>query len=270
GAGRHPAPPRAHGRRRVPEGTGGRGHPRGSPAGLGGRRVRLPDLHALLPHGVERRGRHRRTAQVRGHPVRSADGRGPGPRGRTGGLGGARPRRAAEGRVREPRGQDAADRGGRRSRGGAGRGRAGGRGRDGSRRRGRGRGGDGRIMMNSAPTVSPHRSRGARHGRQWRAGGWTRPRLIGAALVSAAGSLLWTGAVSGCEQPRVTLAFGVLVALGEFARITLPGGREAAPIASASAMSYAFLFTIAGDPVPHSGVQVVAVVAVGMALGELP
>lgn len=125
-------------------------------------------------------------------------------------------------------------------------------------------------MMNSAPTVSPHRSRGARHGRQWRAVGWTRPLLIGAALVSAAGSLLWTAAVSGFEQPRVTLAFGVLVALGEFARITLPGGREAAPIASASAMSYAFLFTIAGDPVPHSGVQVVAVVAVGMALGELP
>jgi len=124
-------------------------------------------------------------------------------------------------------------------------------------------------MMNSAPTVASHIPQRARHGRQWRAVGWTRPLLIGAALVSTAVSLLWT-AVSGFEQPRVALAFGVLVALGEFARITLPGGREAAPIATASAMSYAFLFTIIGDPVSLPSPQVVAVVAVGMGLGELP
>ncbi len=124
-------------------------------------------------------------------------------------------------------------------------------------------------MTNSTSTALPRRTGGA-HGRQWRAVGWTRPLLIGAALAAAAGSLLWTAAVSGFEQPRITLAFGVLVAVGEFARITLPGGREVAPVAAASAMSYAFLFTIAGEPVLHSGLQVVAVVAVGMALGELP
>ncbi|MEY9213671.1 hypothetical protein ABH917_003117 [Thermobifida halotolerans] len=124
--------------------------------------------------------------------------------------------------------------------------------------------------MKSVPTASIRTPRGARHGRQWRAVGWTRPLLIGAALVSTAGSLLWTAIVAGFEQPRVTLAFGVLVALGEFARITLPGGREAAPIASASAMSYAFLFTIGGEPVAHSAWQVIAVVAVGMVVGELP
>ncbi|TDQ53555.1 HD-GYP domain-containing protein [Actinorugispora endophytica] len=107
-------------------------------------------------------------------------------------------------------------------------------------------------------------------GGQWRTVGPTRPLLIGAALLVATGSLLWTTAATGFEHPRVALAFGILVSLGEFARITLPGHREVAPIASASAMAYAFLFTIGNDPVTHSAWQVIAVVAVGLALGELP
>lgn len=108
------------------------------------------------------------------------------------------------------------------------------------------------------------------HGGTWRAIGLTRPLVIGAALSVTAGALLWTTVVTGFEEPRVALAFGVLVALGELARITLPGHREVAPIASAAAMAYAFLFTVGNDPVTHSPWQVIAVVAAGLALGELP
>ncbi|MFC7327727.1 HD-GYP domain-containing protein [Marinactinospora rubrisoli] len=97
----------------------------------------------------------------------------------------------------------------------------------------------------------------------------TRVVLIAVASASAAGSLCWTS-LTGFTEPNAALAFGVLVALGELARITLPGNREVAPIASAGAIGYTFLVTIGGQPVHHSPAQVIAVVAVGMVVGELP
>jgi len=77
---------------------------------------------------------------------------------------------------------------------------------------------------------------------------------------------------------RAAAAFGVLIALGELLRLALPGGREAAPIATASAMAYALLLSIhdvvhdghVPPPLRISPLQVIAVTAVGMTIGALP
>jgi len=77
---------------------------------------------------------------------------------------------------------------------------------------------------------------------------------------------------------RAAVAFGVLIALGELLRLALPGGREAAPIATASAMAYALLLSIhdvvhdghVPPPLRISPLQVIAVTAVGMTIGALP
>ncbi|GAA3758451.1 HD-GYP domain-containing protein [Salinactinospora qingdaonensis] len=117
---------------------------------------------------------------------------------------------------------------------------------------------------------------GAPLGMQWRqhhASGHhaqlTQALLIVVTTIVAAVSLLWT-VLTGFAEPRAALAFGVLIALGELARIALPGQREVAPIASAGAIGYTFLLTAGGETVHHQAWQVVAVVAMGMVLGELP
>ncbi|WP_236700495.1 HD-GYP domain-containing protein [Allosalinactinospora lopnorensis] len=97
----------------------------------------------------------------------------------------------------------------------------------------------------------------------------TRSLVIIVAAVCAGGSLLWT-LFTGFVEPNAALAFGALIAAGELARITLPGHREIAPIASAGALGYTFLLDIGGEPVHHSAWQAIALVALGLALGELP
>ncbi len=93
-------------------------------------------------------------------------------------------------------------------------------------------------------------------------------------LVAAAGLLLVAAvaqtAAAGLIQPRIALAFGALIALGELLRLSLPADREAAPIGSAGALGYALVLRIAGQPAPHPALQVVAVTAVGMIVGALP
>ena len=93
--------------------------------------------------------------------------------------------------------------------------------------------------------------------------------LIAIAAVCGAAAVVWS-LVEGFAEPQAALAFGVLVAAGELARITLPGHREVAPIASAGALGYALLTDIGGEAAHHGPAQVVAVVVVGLALGELP
>ncbi|MFC3997247.1 HD-GYP domain-containing protein [Nocardiopsis sediminis] len=97
----------------------------------------------------------------------------------------------------------------------------------------------------------------------------TRLLLTLLAAGFAAGAVLWT-LVTGFIEPHAALAFGTLIAVGELARITLPGHREVAPIASAGAIGYTFLLDIGGAPVHHSAWQVMAVLALGFAVGELP
>jgi hypothetical protein len=93
-------------------------------------------------------------------------------------------------------------------------------------------------------------------------------------LLAAAGLLLVAAvaqtAAAGLVQPRIALAFGALIALGELLRLALPGDREAAPIGSAGGLGYALLLRTGMHPAPQPALQVVAVTAVSMIVGALP
>jgi hypothetical protein len=73
------------------------------------------------------------------------------------------------------------------------------------------------------------------------------------------------------------LSFGGFIAFGELLRLALPGGRESAPIAMVGAFSYALLLSLPVRGYPggvlytrQPALVVVAVAAVGMAVGALP
>ena len=100
-------------------------------------------------------------------------------------------------------------------------------------------------------------------------------------LMAAAATLVIAGFVASGVQAHLhhiqwppALAFGSFIAFGELLRLALPGGREAAPIAMVGAMSYALLLALpmrGKTPVTHqSALLVIAVAAVGMAVGALP
>jgi HD domain len=99
----------------------------------------------------------------------------------------------------------------------------------------------------------------------------TAAMLVTAAFVTMA---FYTTAVPGHSHIswKPALAFGGFIAFGELLRLGLPGGREAAPIAMVGGLSYALLLTLP----PHNQVAsqspllVIAVAAVGMAVGALP
>jgi len=87
----------------------------------------------------------------------------------------------------------------------------------------------------------------------------------------------------GIVLPGEAVAFGGFIAFGELLRLALPGGRESAPIAMAGAMAYALLMKVNGVSVPRlpglqvvhgvaniPALQIVAVAAIGMAVGALP
>jgi hypothetical protein len=75
---------------------------------------------------------------------------------------------------------------------------------------------------------------------------------------------------TGLAQPQTALAFGALIALGELLRLSLPGGREAAPVATAGGLAYAIVLRVGGVPAVHPPWQVIAVTAAGMTVGVLP
>ncbi len=98
-------------------------------------------------------------------------------------------------------------------------------------------------------------------------------------LLAAAGMLtvaaIAHSATTAVAAPHPAVAFGVLIALGELLRLALPGGREAAPIATAGAMAYALLLYVGqlpghGKPIQVSPLQVIAVAAIAMTIGALP
>ena len=93
-------------------------------------------------------------------------------------------------------------------------------------------------------------------------------------LVAAAGVLLVASvaqtASTGLRDGRIAVAFGVLIAFGELLRLSLPGDRESAPIATAGALGYALLIKVGNTPAMHSAQQVVTVTAIGMIIGALP
>jgi HD domain len=93
-------------------------------------------------------------------------------------------------------------------------------------------------------------------------------------LVIFAGVLLIASvaqtAAAGVSDVRTAVVFGALIAFGEVLRLNLPGDRESAPIAMASALAYAMLIEVGHAPARHSAQQVVAVAAIGMMIGALP
>lgn len=97
-----------------------------------------------------------------------------------------------------------------------------------------------------------------------------RPAAVhGAAVLLLGVSLLYV-AGTGLAQPGVALAFGTVVAVGERARITLPGDREHAPIGTAAAFAYALLGALHGTPTGHGVLQVAAVTGLATLAGMLP
>lgn len=101
-------------------------------------------------------------------------------------------------------------------------------------------------------------------------------RNTGTFVVVASGALLAVVAVMVTASPggfvdvHVAAAFAAFIALGELVRITLPGGRDAAPISMAGALAYAVLLRWPDERVDHGAMQVVAVVAVAMLIGVAP
>lgn len=93
-------------------------------------------------------------------------------------------------------------------------------------------------------------------------------------LIAAAGLLAVAGvaytAAAGPDRPEVAIGFGALIAVGELARLTMPGNREVAPIGAAAALGYTVLIDMSGDPLRHNALQVVAVISIGMLAGALP
>jgi hypothetical protein len=94
-----------------------------------------------------------------------------------------------------------------------------------------------------------------------------------ATLITAAFAVTAVEARPAAHQPiywTPALAFGGFIAFGELLRLALPGGRESAPIAMVGAMSYALLLAPPKHGVTQSAFLVIAVAAVGMAVGALP
>jgi len=76
--------------------------------------------------------------------------------------------------------------------------------------------------------------------------------------------------MDGVAAAWVALAFLVFISLGEFARLSLPGDRESAPLGTAGALAYALIPAHGHVDASHSAAQVVSVVLMGMLLGASP
>ncbi len=94
-------------------------------------------------------------------------------------------------------------------------------------------------------------------------------------LVLAGFGLAVTGVIimlirgAGPDQLSVASAFGLLIFLGELARVTLPGDRQVSPIALAAALGYSLLFAMGTTPVSPPVLLVVAVQGVAVAAAAL-
>jgi len=96
------------------------------------------------------------------------------------------------------------------------------------------------------------------------------PMLLGSLLVVGVLAAVLRLAVHGPQQLPVALAFGAVIVLGEVLRITLPGGRDNAPLAATASLGYALTTTIDRQPALWGPVQVIVVVAVATVIGSVP
>jgi hypothetical protein len=76
--------------------------------------------------------------------------------------------------------------------------------------------------------------------------------------------------VDGPVQGEIAVAFAVVIAVGEAMRLTLPGGRDNAPLAATACLGFALTYRIGGHPALWTASQVVVTVAVASVLGSLP
>jgi HD domain-containing protein len=107
----------------------------------------------------------------------------------------------------------------------------------------------------------------------WQAMDSGRLLLLAAVGMMIVAALARTAAAGQVMDPQTAIAFGSVIAIGELLRLGLPGGREAAPIATAAALAYALLMRVGHlfGAVPRvAALQVIAVTAVGMTVGALP
>lgn len=97
--------------------------------------------------------------------------------------------------------------------------------------------------------------------------------VVGGLLLAVAG-VAATASQQPVEQLEIALAFGALIAVGEFVRVNLPGDRSAAPLGAAGGLAYALLgdFRISDGPIPteYGVLQVVAVSTVAILVGAVP
>ncbi len=94
--------------------------------------------------------------------------------------------------------------------------------------------------------------------------------VVASAALLAVASVVVTASPDGFVDLHIAIAFGAFIAVGELVRITLPGGRDAAPIATAGALGYVLLTRYPDGAAHHSALQVVAVVVVAMLVGVAP
>lgn len=94
--------------------------------------------------------------------------------------------------------------------------------------------------------------------------------VVTAGALLAVVAMVVTASPGGFVDVRIAAAFAAFIALGELVRITLPGGRDAAPVATAGAFAYALLTRHPGTDADHGALQVVAVVVVAMLVGMAP
>jgi len=105
----------------------------------------------------------------------------------------------------------------------------------------------------------------------WQSIDTARLVLLGGTAVLVAYSVAY---LVGIKHSEVVIAFGLFIAFGELLRLALPGGREAAPIAMTAALAFAMVLDVPTpvnhQPIKVTATQVIAVTALGMALGALP
>ena len=105
----------------------------------------------------------------------------------------------------------------------------------------------------------------------WQALDSGRLLLMAAAAMLVAAALAWVATHSAHINLPAAIAFGGFIAFGELLRLSLPGGREAAPIALVGAMAYALLLALPTQGFVHyTALLVITVTAIGMTVGALP
>jgi hypothetical protein len=91
-----------------------------------------------------------------------------------------------------------------------------------------------------------------------------------AALLLVVSSIAVVAGSGELRQPVTALVFAAFVAVGELVRITLPGDRDEAPLATGVALAYALLVGGPTEAATYGVAQVVSVVAVGTVIGLVP